>query len=376
MSKHMRLVVSILFIVVIFLALAITRSYSSTSRRTAGRSAQTDIERRLASDLMGNRIFEDGSGLFGVIDSSDRVIVPAEWRELSFAGEGRCIASKRIGGVLLKGCVDYEGNVIVPFIYQNISACESGDQTLYIAESETDDSVIIYDDSFRPIFRKVWKKCEVVGNHMSLMSDNGKYQYSLGSDGISLVKAAVNGKALGCDFSFDVKDEEALSALDPSMLEYIAGALGSYLGFAYTGDAGYVSELRTGGSPVFTKLFPEEKNIVSKKLLGINSIFFNSTGPDKNGVRKYVVSVSASTEITYSADGSEQLLSLTDDYRAVVEFSGSSSNDLTVISGSFTSEAPNYPKPEVPGEQGDAQFSGVLPEVPVTADDENINNMY
>lgn len=365
MSKHMRLVVSVLFIVVIFLAIAITRSYSSTSRRTAGRSAQTDIERRLSADSTGNRVFEDGNGLFGVIDSSDRVIVPAEWRELSFAGEGRCIASKRIGGTLMKGCVDYEGNVIVPFIYQNIIPLESGSQTIYIAESGTDDSVILYDSTFKPVFRRVWKNCDIAGNNITLSSENGEYQYSLDDGSMRLTRASVSGEALECSFSFSVKDTDILSELDPSMLEYMADALSDYLSFAYTGDANYVSDLRTDGNPVFTKLFPEEKKILSRKLLGIKSTFFYSSGTDKNGVKKYAVSVSASTEITYSENENDQPLSLEDDYRAVVEFSGNSENDLRVFSGSFTASAPSYPKKEtVPDEQGDAQFSGVLPPAP------------
>lgn len=365
MSKHMRLVVSVLFIVVIFLAIAITRSYSSTSRRTAGRSAQTDIEQRLAADSSGNRIFEDASGLFGVVDSSDRVIVPAEWRELSFAGDGICIASKRIGGTLLKGCVDYEGNVIVPFIYQSIIPRESGGQSVYIAESGTDGSVIVYDSTFRPMFRKVWKKCELSGDYLVLSSDNGTYRYLTESSGIRLVSAQLSGEALGCGFSFEVKNADLLSMLDPSMLEYMASTVANYLGYAYTGDAGYVSEVRAGGSPVFTKLFHEEKKVLSRKLLGINGAFFYKSGTDKDGVAHYELSLSASTEITYSADGDDQPLSLKDDYRAVIEFSGNSANDLTVVSGGFTVSEPTYPKQETVTEpDSSAQFSGELPEPP------------
>ena len=367
MSKHMRLVVSVLFIVVILLAIAITRSYSSTSRKTGGRSAQTDIERRLDADAAGNRIFEDGSGMFGVIDSSDRVIVAAEWCELSFAGAGKCIASKRIGGTLLKGCVDYEGNVIVPFIYRSVIPRESGDQIIYIAESGTDDTVVVYDSEFRPLLRRVWKDFSTAGNDITLSDENGEYSYSLSEDGISLSKAVVNCTALGCEFSFEVRNADTLRELDPEMLEYMASALGHYLEFAYTGEAGYVSKVRTDGSPVLVQLFPEEKQIIRRKLLGIKSIFFYSTGAGEDGGKNYAVSLSASTEITYSADGSSEPLTITDDYRAVVEFSGSSGNDLKVVSGRFAVSAPDYPeqkKETETDEQGEAQYSGILPSPP------------
>ena len=47
MNKHMRLVASVLFIVIILLAIAITRFYSDTSQKTGGGNTQTDIVRRL-----------------------------------------------------------------------------------------------------------------------------------------------------------------------------------------------------------------------------------------------------------------------------------------------------------------------------------------
>ena len=367
MSKHMRLVVSVLFIVVIFLAIAITRFYSSTSKHTAGRSDQNDIERRLSADAAGNRIFEDSSGLFGVIDSDDRVIVPAEWQELSFAGEGKCIASKRIGGVLLKGCVDYEGNVIVPFIYQSITAREIGSINIYTAESGTDDSVVTYDSSFRPMFHKVWKSCEFVNDNMTLRSNSGTYSYSVDEDGsLALVKAEVKGEVMGCSYSFDVKNISSIEKFDPAMLEYMAAAAGKYLGFAYTGDSAYVSDIRTGGRPVFTKLFPEEKNIISKKLLKIKNMFFYQVDSDDE-MPHFAISVSASTEITYSVKDSDEKQTLTDDYRAVIEFSGSSENDLAVVSGSFTESEPTYKTADDKQEKQDSgKLEALLPSPPVS----------
>ncbi|MDE6101855.1 MAG: WG repeat-containing protein, partial [Ruminococcus sp.] len=74
----------------------------------------------LASDSSGNRIFSDSNGLFGIIDSNDRIIVAPEWLDLKFTDGSLCIAKQRTDGNLLVGCIDYEGNISVPFIYQNI----------------------------------------------------------------------------------------------------------------------------------------------------------------------------------------------------------------------------------------------------------------
>ena len=351
MSKHMRLVVSVLFIVVIFLAIAITRFYSRTSRHTAGRNTQTDIERRLSSDNSGNRIFEDSSSLYGIIDSSDRVIVPAEWRELSFAGEGRCIASKRIGSDLLKGCIDYEGNVIVPFIYQDIISRECGEQTLYIAESGSDHSVVLYDSTFRPVFRRVWKSCEITGTELTLKSASGTYLYQADGEKLTFRSAVVNAEAMGCAFSLDVKNENYLALLDPDMLEYMSAALGHYLEFAYTGDNAYISDLRTAGSNALKRLFPEDSKILTRKLTGVKNVHFYRSNADSEEIPEFAVSLTAATELTYYEKESTETKQLSGEYRAVVEFSGTSVKDIEVRSGGFTAKSPDYPKPKAKPEE-------------------------
>ncbi|MBR4627628.1 MAG: hypothetical protein IKO47_08025 [Ruminococcus sp.] len=362
MNKHMRLVASLLFIVVILLAIAITKFYSDTSKNTSRNSAQTDIERRLGSDSAGNRIFEDSAGNYGVLDSSDRVIVPAEWLELSFAGEGRCIAAKRISGKVLRGCVDYEGNIDVPFIYRSITPFRSGEQTLYIAESGIDSSFVVYDKDFSPFFRNVWSECSISGNEMLLKCDDGTYLYETRSDGLRMKEAELTCKALGCENRLTVKSQLILDKLDPELLRYIVSAAGKYLGFAYTGDGSYISEVRTGGRPAFTKLFPEDKRIIDKKLLGIEEIFMYSSGSD-NGIPVLSVGILAKTEIKYKTDGSDKPEVLTDSYRCTVKFSGTTGSDITALSGSFELAEPKYPEPEqqsarqpdAPGET-EAQF--------------------
>ncbi|WP_298531189.1 hypothetical protein [uncultured Ruminococcus sp.] len=349
MNKHIRRVASVLFIVVILLAIAITRFYSNTSKSTSHGTVKTDIERRIESDKSGNCIFEDGNGLYGVLDPSDRVIVQPEWLELSFAGQGRCIASKRVGGNVMKGCVDYEGNIAVPFIYRNITPRSAGSQTLYIAESASDDSVVVYDTEFVPMFRKVWTTCNIAGDTISLKSSSGTYTYIVGENGMSFINAAVSGEALGCTYSFTIRSKPLLEGLDPAMLEYMSSAVGRYLAFAFTGDGSYVQDIRTGGRPVFTKLFPDEDEIIAKKLAGIKSVSFYMVNSD-DGVPHYAVSVSADTEITYNAGDSDQPAKLRDDYKATVEFSGSSENDLMAVKGDFPVKKPEYPEPETEAE--------------------------
>ena len=74
MTKHMRLVVSVLFIVIIVLAVAITRFYSSTGKSTELSGTQPAIEKILDDDKSGNHIFQNDSGMYGIIDSNNLII--------------------------------------------------------------------------------------------------------------------------------------------------------------------------------------------------------------------------------------------------------------------------------------------------------------
>ena len=84
MNKHTRLIVSLLFIGIIVLAVAITRFYSRTEKSADSSKSQNGIVKRLNFDSSGNRAFKNGEGLVGIIDSSERIIVSPEWESIRF----------------------------------------------------------------------------------------------------------------------------------------------------------------------------------------------------------------------------------------------------------------------------------------------------
>ena len=106
MNKHTKIVISVLFAVIILLSVGITRFYiNNISYDTESNGTDIEIIRKIDEDEAGNRIFEDASGLYGIADINDRVIVSPEWTELEFTEKNVCIASKRIGGRMLTGVI-------------------------------------------------------------------------------------------------------------------------------------------------------------------------------------------------------------------------------------------------------------------------------
>lgn len=343
MSKHMRFVVTVLFAVILLLTAAITRFYSDTGKSTGGGKNQVDVEKKLAGDNAGNRIFEDSNGLYGVIDSNERVVIKPEWLKLSFAGRDLCFASKMLNGKLMTGCIDLEGNVAVPMIYRDIIKQGSSGFSFYTAYSAADNSCVLYDEEMFPMFTRAWESCTVIGNEMELTGEHGTYIYSLGSKGMTLKNAVLTGSAADCGYELKSSNETMLAALDPDMLDQISVSAGRYLEYAFTGNREYLSDVRSEERSAFSVIFPEDNTLLSKKLTRINSMVIYSTEGDDGKVH-YIVIASVGAEILY-ADDEDKPHTLNGVYSAIIEFCGSNSNDLAAVSGSFIQKTPGYPEP-------------------------------
>ena len=344
MNKHMKLLFSALIIIVIVLAAAITRFFSDTGKDTYEGGAQSAIAKKLETDRYGNMLFRDASGNYGIADSSERVIVQPEWEKLTFTDSGLCIAEKTVRGSKLLGCIDYEGNAVVPFIYDSIERRSINGTSFYTAKAHSDGSLVLYNESLTPVFSRSWKNISIGDKDMTLSTDKGSYVYSVNSNGSIMKNAVLSGKALSSDYRIDITSKLLLSKLSVPMLEEMAESAGKYIEYAFTEDESVLDDIIRSDNAVFNPLFPDEKRIDSKRLLSIPDIFLYSTRSDDD-TPHFAVAVTADTEISYH-DDNDKLCRMNDRYKAVIEFKGSSAGELKAVSGAFTVNAPDYPAPE------------------------------
>lgn len=348
MNKHMRLAVSVLFIVIIVLAVAITRFYSGAEKNSGGGGTAPGIESRLDADSKGNRIFRDSSQLYGIVDISDRIMVSPEWESLEFMDGDMCMASKRFHGKKLYGFIDYDGNITVPFVYSSFESIKAGDHQLYLGHTADDNHIVIYNSRFAPLFSRSWDSCKVDESDIEVTSGQGKYTYSVTDSGTVFKHASIEGNVMNNTYTLDLTSRVLLSKLSVPMLEQMEQSMRLYLEYAYTGDSDVRSAIIANPSAVFLTLFPEEHSIISKKLTGISDISVYSVNTDDT-IPHYAVSVTAYTALTYRNEANKTK-GLRGGYKAVVEFAGTSAGDLKAVSGMFVPDKPDYPAPE-PGQQ-------------------------
>ncbi len=345
MNKRMKFLFAVLFIVIVVLAVAIARFFSDTGQKTDAGGTQAVISRRLEKDSSGNLIFQDSSGLYGIADSNDRVIVSPEWKKLTFTESDICIAEKHIGSKDLLGCISYEGNIIVPFIYQSIERNSINGCTFYTAKVYSDNSVIIYDSRFSPYLTEAWESCEVTSDGIILKSHKGTYSFYAAQNGLTLNKASLSGTVSSSEYNMEITSKLLLSKLSVPMIETMADNAEKYLRYAFFEESESLGgSIRSSDKAEFFTLFQNEKRIVTKRLMGINDIFLYSVRSE-DGIPHYAVAVTADTLICYH-DDDNNLCNLRDDYKAVIEFRGHSATDLEAVSGEFLLGAPEYPAPE------------------------------
>lgn len=345
MDKRTKLIASLLFVVLVILAAAVTRFYSSVPDEISTGVNQTEVSKRLETDSGGNMIFENSSGLCGVLDSRERLIVAPEWQKLSFAGNNTCIASKQIGGKTLTGCIDYEGNITVPFVYSSINRHSADSSDFYIAEADADGQSVIYDSQFRPMFRQSWTGAKFTDGKLILVDAGGIFTYTMTEEGAIFDNAKISGETLGCNYTLEVNSRILLQKLTSQVLEQILRSSGVYLEFAFSGNEDLLSQITTKSHTAFQQIFPEDHKILDKSLKGVSDIAIYSVRLEDN-TAGYTVSMKADTELTYSDEFDGKTKKLRDKYTAKVTFTGSNMNTLTAVSGSFVETQPRYPQPE------------------------------
>ncbi len=345
MNKRTRLVVSLLFVVLIILAAAITRFYLDAENNPAMNVGNESAEKVISVNDEGYSIFSTDKGLYGISESG-RILAAAEWNSLDFAGENLCIASKKVNGRLKYGCIDFDGNIAVPLIYSRIEKKSAADMTFYCGYVENDE-IVLYDESFNPCFSSVWSSCAVSDDEIRLENEKGSYLYKTGDKGLLFRSANLTGEIMEKPVELNIYSRVLLSKLTPAMIEHMIDFADGYISYVFGDDE---TELKAAGADMrqFKTLYPESSEIVEKRLEAIPELHIYSVGSE-DGILLYDVSLSADVNIEYAAED-ESIQTLDTQVKAAVRFRGNYETDLEAVFGSFEPQTPDYPQEETTAE--------------------------
>ena len=178
MSNRAKLLVSVLFIAVIILCIGLTRFYFDVTKNTGTIGTENQVDHIIRS-VGGKRIFRSPSGFCGVLDENNAVIIEPEWMEIQDLTDRLVIVSKRINDTVLIGGIDYEENVVLPFVYRSITSIGEHYKVGIVAEDET---CIIYNNDYRPALFRSYDTVSYENDMLVLGVGEDQFSYYVGND--------------------------------------------------------------------------------------------------------------------------------------------------------------------------------------------------
>ncbi len=181
MHKKGKWLFVILLCLILFFTAAVVRFYS---RRTETPAEQEKIPYADTQTKESCSIFQDETtGLYGLANADGRVIAAAEWKKLYFIGDNGVAAVKQIGTELVTGVLDQEGNVIVPFVYQDLSYVN---EQIIVGWLLHEDMYFLYDRSFHDLTPCAWNAYILKDSLLTLQRGTDTFIYRQKDDGIVL----------------------------------------------------------------------------------------------------------------------------------------------------------------------------------------------
>lgn len=337
MSKHLKILTSVLFIVIIILAVCITRFYFDVSKDTGKNTDNVVTYSRKEQSVNGLYIIESENGLFGVADENNKIILEPCWKSIEIENENFFIVSSDFfGDEILYGCVDSEGNAEIPFIYSGFEKFGTDNMTFYVGRITGENSCIVYDSNFNSCFGRVWDSYSIDENRIKLYWNENAYTYFAGDDGISLKNAVIKNKAMNKKYSIIINSRVLLSKLDYRNLEKISDCISAYLNYSFTQNHSYMDKyISSEIHQDYRRFFSDNPDVVSKKLESIKDV---SVYQEKlrDGTQCITASVRITAGISYIRDGEN--IDLTDNYHAVVKFDEKEFGMVNMISASFSDD--------------------------------------
>ena len=242
MSSRAKLLVSILFIAVIILCIGLTRFYFDVTKNTGNTGADNKVE-HIVRTFGKRRVFQSTNGFCGVLDENDTVIIDAEWMEIQDVTDRLIIASKRINNEVLIGGIDYEENIILPFVYRSITSIGGGYKVGVVAE---DDTCIIYNSDYRPAFFRSYDSVTYDKDMLQLSVDGDDFTYNVSSDVPELRDARLSSTISGSELQWRIGNRTFLGDLKETDLRRIDYCVEQYMDMLVRNDFTDLVQIASG----------------------------------------------------------------------------------------------------------------------------------
>lgn len=242
MSNRAKLLISVLFIAAIILTIGLTRFYFDVTKNTGGNPDDGKVEQILRSygDL---QVFRNPNGYCGVVNADGAVVIEPEWLEVLDVTEDLVLVSSRINDEVLVGGVDFEENVVLPFVYRSIQEIGSG---CYAATVAADETVILYDSDYEMLLPDAYEAAAYDGNLLKVMNEGCSFYYDVTGDAPVMRRAELQAVIGEQKLIWRVANQVYLSDLTEKDLLQMNRSIAAYTGMLLADDFTELSGISSG----------------------------------------------------------------------------------------------------------------------------------
>lgn len=336
MSSRTKFVISTLFIVVIVLCVGLTKFYLDATKDSGNAGKNPEIRSVVRQCENGMMVFESENGFCGVLNSDGDVIIEPEWMEVLDVGSRIVVVSRRMNNQVLIGGIDYEENVVLPFAYRSMEFFPGGG---CIAKAARDESCVIFDAEFRPLFQSSWESASCTDGMLELKRNGCTFVYDSKETPVSFRRANMQCSFGETELLWNVTNKTYLSELTAEDLLTINHAVSAYMDMLVTNDFSGLEEISGNDYMMGLSIHDSFKGYAVTE---VRDFSFSYDDPsERNG---YVFSFSVQcrpvgTQALQKKENGSALPSGEQDARINLRFFRSSANTLILISAGIDFQA-------------------------------------
>jgi len=196
-NSQTKFLVSMLFIVVIVLCVVLTRFYFDVTKNTESSVRENRVE-AIVRNFGELQVFRSVNGSYGLLDADQSVLIEPEWLEILDVTDNLVLVSGRLENQILTGGIDYEENVILPFVFSSVKRLENG---WHLATVSDDGRCIVYDRNYHPVFQESFLSVVCENSLMTVKNETETLYYNISEQVPELYRA---------EFSCQLSDKLAL----------------------------------------------------------------------------------------------------------------------------------------------------------------------
>ena len=164
-----------LFIVVIILCVVLTRFYFDVTKNTTVQSHDSRVQ-SVVKRFGKIQVFRSVNGNYGLLDTDGTVLIEPDWLEILDVTEDLVLISDRINNQMLIGGIDYEENIVLPFVFRSM---EKLGEDYYLGIVSADSRCIIYDKHYQSVFQESFDSVSYENKLLTLNNPSDTLYYDM-----------------------------------------------------------------------------------------------------------------------------------------------------------------------------------------------------